>query len=519
MPNVRRGVLRRMRGAEVAGINWRPTLFAEEFLHPHACCLCQVIPKNTILLPCSHALCETCERGSQRRNGSGGVCPLCGESFEEDECQPIKLSPKKASSLKAYCWNHAQGCRFVDVLPAVLLHYEQECNYHSTSCLGCGENVLHRDLPRHYKAGCRRRKLPAKWRHVGQGDTGGAAGDCSAAIPEEPKPVVDDAQLSALRSQMNELTRQMRELGQALEKASGTLADVELGLDSELSEALEKLSVVSGESADSGKRVRLTSESSVASSDLASSDAGGHKRAGQGPQVTQAAPADQASREANAKADAKAEVKAEAKIVKKIAMPWALEERHILRKLEIIANQSLHYLESLRQGAARPEAAMTCYELVPLGSNDTVDAKLCPIPRCSRMPRHAVYRFSAKGVDELLKPGVYDLKVAGVGTRWHKRVLFFTVILGSRVSERSLEVFVKWGRTLDVDRQPPQIVKVAFVHREFARNRALERASTLPLDAVFLPGFHLRYKTSFADLKEDNFIQNGELKIELAIGD
>ncbi|KAH8030538.1 hypothetical protein HPB51_008183 [Rhipicephalus microplus] len=93
-------VLRRVRDSDVPGVNWRPTLFAEEFLHPHACCLCQVIPRNTILLPCTHALCDTCERGSLRRNGTGGTCPLCGENFEEDECQAIKISPKKASNLK-----------------------------------------------------------------------------------------------------------------------------------------------------------------------------------------------------------------------------------------------------------------------------------------------------------------------------------------------------------------------------------------------------------------------------------
>ncbi|XP_075524831.1 uncharacterized protein LOC142557107 [Dermacentor variabilis] len=529
MPNVRRGVLRCLRDAEIAGVNWRPTLFAEEFLHPHACCLCQVIPKNTILLPCSHALCETCERGSLRKNGSGGACPLCGEPFEQDERQIIKLSPKKASNLKAHCWNHAQGCRYVGVLSAVLVHYEQECTYHSTPCLGCGESVLHRDLPRHYKSGCRRHKLSGKWRQAGQGDAG-AAGDGSAAIPAQPKAVLDGAQLSALQSQMNELTRQMRELSQALQKASGTLMDTELGLDSELSEALEKLSVASGESADFEKRARLSSQSSVASADLASGGTGGDKRAAPGAQVTRAAPVDQASREASSKADAKAkaevkaeanaEVKAEAKIVKKVAMPWALEERHILRKLEIVANHSLHYLESLHQGAARPGAAMASYELVPLGSNDTIDATLCAIPRCGRMPRHAVYRFSTKGIDEMLKPGVFDLKLSGAATRWHRRVLFFTVILASRTSERSLEVFVKWGRTLDADRQPPQILNVAVVHRDFVRNRTLERGETRPLDAVFLPGFHLRFKTSYADLKDDNsFIQDGELRIELVIGD
>ncbi|KAH6921610.1 hypothetical protein HPB50_003433 [Hyalomma asiaticum] len=99
MPDSRQ-VLHCVRDYDVAGVNWRPTLFAEEFLQPHSCCLCRVIPKGTILLPCSHALCEACQRGSLRRKGTGGTCPLCGETFAQYECQAIRISPMKASSLK-----------------------------------------------------------------------------------------------------------------------------------------------------------------------------------------------------------------------------------------------------------------------------------------------------------------------------------------------------------------------------------------------------------------------------------
>ncbi|KAH7976810.1 hypothetical protein HPB52_019880 [Rhipicephalus sanguineus] len=437
MPNSRR-VMRRVRDSEVPGVNWRPTLFAEEFLHPHACCLCQVIPRNTVLLPCSHALCETCERGSLRRNATGGICPLCGEPFEEDECQAIKDFSQEGEQ-------------------------SQDCSYHSTPCLSCGDSVLHRDLPRHYKSGCRRRKQSGKWnRHSGQGD---GSGEWSVlAAPGEPKLGIDDALLSSLQSQMNELTRQMRELGQELQKASGSLVDAELGLDNELSEALETLSVASGESADAERRVRIAPQSSTGSAEVASGDAG---RAGPG---SHDAAADQKGGEA--KADAKVEAKAEAKTGKAV-MPWALEERHILRKLEVVANHSLLYLETLRLGAPAHELA-SC-EFVPLGSHDTIDAKLSLIARRHPRQRYATYRFVCKSADQLLKPGVFDLKLAGTATRWHRRVLFFTVILAVRSPERNLEVFVKWGRTLDADRRPPQIMKVVLVHRDYTKNRALEK--------------------------------------------
>ncbi|KAL3198139.1 hypothetical protein MRX96_014481 [Rhipicephalus microplus] len=405
-------VLRRVRDSDVPGVNWRPTLFAEEFLHPHACCLCQVIPRNTILLPCTHALCDTCERGSLRRNGTGGTCPLCGENFEEDECQGIKISPKKASNLKAYCWNHAHGCRFVDVLPAVLQHYEQDCSYHSTPCLSCGESVPQRDLPKHYRSGCRRRRHSGKGnRHSGPGD--GGSGDWSFLVASgEPNLGIDDALLSALQSQMNDLARQMSEIGQALEKATGMLTDAELGLDSELSEALETLSVASGESADSEKRVHLASQSS------------------------------------------------------------------------------------------------------------TVSSGLSLIARRYRMQRHVTYRFVCKTTDGLLKIGVSNLTLIGAATRWYRRVLFFTVILAVRSSEHNLEVFVKWGRTLDADRRLPLVTTVALVHDKLRKTRALKKVGNLPADALFLPGYHERFKISYADLKDlDEFIQNGQLNIEVVIGD
>ncbi|KAL1425840.1 hypothetical protein MTO96_018823 [Rhipicephalus appendiculatus] len=197
-------------------------------------------------------------------------------------------------------------------------------------------------------------------------------------------------------------------------------------------------------------------------------------------------------------------------------MPWVLEERHILRKLEVVANHALHYLESLRLGAPAHE----CCELLPLGSHDMIDAKLSLIARRHRGQRYATYRFVCKSADQLLKPGVFDLKLVGAATRWYRRVLFFTVILALRTTDRNLEVFVKWGRTLDADRRPPQVMKVVLVHRDYHKNRALEKAGSLPVDAIFLSGFHERFKTGFADPKDsEEFIQDGELKIEVVIGD
>ncbi|XP_075526492.1 uncharacterized protein LOC142558221 [Dermacentor variabilis] len=98
MPDTCTGKLLRLRGA-LGGVNWRPTRFAVGGLHPYACSLCGVIPKHTLLLPCEHALCETCKSGSLEDDG--GVCPLDQEPFVEDECGRIPLPLRKLSSLKA----------------------------------------------------------------------------------------------------------------------------------------------------------------------------------------------------------------------------------------------------------------------------------------------------------------------------------------------------------------------------------------------------------------------------------
>lgn len=141
----------------VYGVNWRPTRFVDDVPYYHTCGLCKVIPKKTVLLPCSHVLCQSCHKGSvQEEDGDdgAGVCPLDQEPFEVRQCARIKLSATKANSLRAYCWNQEHGCEYVGTLQDVLVHCEDECAFHAVSCPRCGESVLHADLPSHYTAGC-----------------------------------------------------------------------------------------------------------------------------------------------------------------------------------------------------------------------------------------------------------------------------------------------------------------------------------------------------------------------------
>ncbi|KAL3185254.1 hypothetical protein MRX96_031118 [Rhipicephalus microplus] len=138
----------------LSGVNWRPTKFEDELtLSRYACCVCHVIPSTTVLLPCSHSLCEHCVTGCVVRDGDS-VCPLDAQPFREDECQKIKLPAKTKHNLKANCWNEADGCRFVGTIEAILQHFDEDCAFHALQCRRCEERVLRTGIAAHHVAGC-----------------------------------------------------------------------------------------------------------------------------------------------------------------------------------------------------------------------------------------------------------------------------------------------------------------------------------------------------------------------------
>uniref|UniRef100_A0A224Z3C6 TNF receptor-associated factor 6 n=1 Tax=Rhipicephalus zambeziensis TaxID=60191 RepID=A0A224Z3C6_9ACAR len=189
----------------VSGANWRPTRFEDELtLIRYACCVCHVIPSTTVVLPCSHALCEQCVTGCAAETG-GNVCPLDAEPFCEDECQKWTLPAKKKQNMKARCWNEADGCEFVGTVESLLLHYDKECAFHALQCPHCNGRILRTNIAAHYVAGCSL-------------NTSGASGakayrEGSSSASCEPTATQD--QLSALQRQMNEVLAICRTLDSA----------------------------------------------------------------------------------------------------------------------------------------------------------------------------------------------------------------------------------------------------------------------------------------------------------------
>ncbi|KAH7974498.1 hypothetical protein HPB49_016061 [Dermacentor silvarum] len=248
MPDHGRRVLHRVCDS-VSGVNWRPTRFADEStLNHYACCVCHVIPSTTVLLPCSHALCEQCRAGSAVQDG-GSVCPLDGEPFCEDDCQKLQLPERKKQNLKAYCWNEAQGCNFVGPLSALLRHFEEECAFHTFPCQQCGENVPNSQLAAHYIGGCSKGSSP-----------GGATvvtDDIAAARQDvaEPWRNTYEDDISTLQSQVNELTQAARIQGAQLEELNAALAASLESLNANVALAAEKFSETISEASQTHQRM------------------------------------------------------------------------------------------------------------------------------------------------------------------------------------------------------------------------------------------------------------------------
>ncbi|XP_077517177.1 uncharacterized protein LOC144128005 isoform X2 [Amblyomma americanum] len=186
MPDQGPRVLYRLRD-HIAGANWRPTRFAEAVPNIRICGLCRMIPKRTVALPCSHVLCESCHKACTQ--DGGGVCPLDGDAFADDECGWTPLSERKAKDLKAHCWNEDRGCNFVGNLQAVLQHFEEQCGFHEVACPRCGDSVLNGDLPPRYEPGCSHEKsLATPDTDSRQGSAAGLS-DVSAELREINMPL------------------------------------------------------------------------------------------------------------------------------------------------------------------------------------------------------------------------------------------------------------------------------------------------------------------------------------------
>ncbi|XP_077547835.1 TNF receptor-associated factor 6-A-like [Haemaphysalis longicornis] len=210
------------------GVNWRVTKFAAPVPPQLTCGLCNVVPRTSCLLPCLHTLCELCCTYSL--NGKNIVCPLDGESFAEGDCSKLQFPPATADRLKACCWNEPHGCSFVGTLQAVLTHYEQECTLHSVTCPRCDGPVLQRDLPSHYRAGCRRKGTASAAGAPTLRQGGAVRAEDIRSIRIDYKASTGNPYedlLPALESKMNEVLEEARKICAQMEAVTGAYGESE----------------------------------------------------------------------------------------------------------------------------------------------------------------------------------------------------------------------------------------------------------------------------------------------------
>ncbi|KAL3249079.1 hypothetical protein MRX96_056182 [Rhipicephalus microplus] len=211
MSDLRR--VHRFRDHAVAGVNWRPTRFVDDVPSLRVCCLCRMIPKTVLVLPCGHVLCQSCLAASS--HGSGGRCPLDREPFKEAECSTCDLPVRAVNALKVHCWNEGHGCKFEGAMEVMLRHYENECTFHTVECFRCDEQVLHNELPAHYSAGCSAAVSLACPKNTSSDSQAFTIRDVMGVLVEMKtllRGANQEPLLPAMQSQVNELTERIRNL-------------------------------------------------------------------------------------------------------------------------------------------------------------------------------------------------------------------------------------------------------------------------------------------------------------------
>ncbi|KAL3244947.1 hypothetical protein MRX96_018428 [Rhipicephalus microplus] len=97
----------------------------------------------------------------------------------------------------------------------MLRHYENECTFHAVECFRCGEQVLHRELPTHYAAGCSAAVCLTSTKDTPSVSQALTRQDVTAALVELKtllKGANQELLLPAFQSQINELTERIRNL-------------------------------------------------------------------------------------------------------------------------------------------------------------------------------------------------------------------------------------------------------------------------------------------------------------------
>ncbi|XP_050031808.1 uncharacterized protein [Dermacentor andersoni] len=137
-------------------LEWRTVRFVEPMPRIRVCRLCGVVSSVARLLPCTHVLCDSCERQAADR---GRQCPIDGAAFEREEVQTMPFARQDLAERQVRCINdeaggdRALGCIFTGKLAALEEHFLAHCMHGLVRCSKCGRRVVRKDAVEHY-VGC-----------------------------------------------------------------------------------------------------------------------------------------------------------------------------------------------------------------------------------------------------------------------------------------------------------------------------------------------------------------------------
>ncbi|XP_037273040.2 uncharacterized protein LOC119164946 [Rhipicephalus microplus] len=474
MPDNRRTRLYRLSGHAIGGVNWRRTRFAEDVPQTHVCCLCGTIPASTVLLPCSHLLCEPCREGSAGL-GTGPSCPLDREPFDVQECHVVPMPTRKSSHLRAYCWNEAAGCGFVGSLDALLLHFERDCSFHVIECPRCDVTLLHKDLPEHCVTTCLAETASASTQPPPSQDQTLARHEFNAAVSDLKTPLIDHNQLPVMQSQLDEIVEHSKKQDAQVLEIARLIGDLERTLRNELAQLVGGVSSMSSllENLRPDERQRDSSKE----------------------ERFQKGPVDSSSG------------------VTQDFIPWNMEKKLILRKLELLFHATNASLEDVRQGAhadqrtptviCRPVGPSFCHVL-----NRTLSSSLLH----GRAYERKTYLATVRNASVLLDRLGPCRKFATV-TQCHDRDTYFAIHFssGKRSVIECLILSIECGGFLESSHLLSAAFSVSVLHDEQDKDRPMQKL----LSGFPFTGTH--FKTKLLTLKSEGFLHDDEIKFEVTV--
>ncbi|XP_065308195.1 uncharacterized protein [Dermacentor albipictus] len=453
MPDHGPGRVHRFRDHVVAGVNWRPTRFVDEVPSSRVCSLCRMIPKRTVLLPCGHALCQSCHAGSLEE--SFQQCPLDQVQFEEAECGGYEFPARTANTVKVYCWNEAHGCEYTGTLDHMLEHYENECTFHTMECWRCGEGVKHRDLPMHYAAGC----------SAGVSTTISESSQPTALTPADVNAALEDVKamlgclnhdqlLPVIQSQFNDLKEEVRNQEARFAEITHELEACERNLKAEMDQ------------------IAATISSPMS-----------HQR------TYQQNPLEEASTSRSLSLHSGQDL--------------------ILRKLE-----NLVHLEHSLKTSAKPDFGRVIVHCEALpGAFQHLTSTLSTTAHINEM-RLFGYMLTLENCEEIIKWQGRDKKFAEI-TVWHMRDTYFTIEVSKYgTSASTLVVQIEFNGMLVDSKCWPPFWRVTCNQRSLAPGA--KRCYCKRHDPS-LPHFHLKFTADIASMENDGYLRDGKMAFHILL--